>query len=181
MSTSSPVESVAAPATSRASWTSLLTIAALCGVVPALWNLTLLEGLHRSAYLIVYFALSTGLSFGGGALVAAVRPRLRAAEIILLALMAGAAEAFIEAVVVQRITINGGHLVLGPEDYVAWAAVVLTFAAGGLFGLTRRMRGAAGANDLDVIRRRDMLMFATKLMGVAGPLLSLYVTVKKGS
>jgi hypothetical protein len=44
-------------------------------------NLTQLEGLHRSAYLVVYFVLS-------------------------------AAEAFIEAVIVQRITINGMQLVL---------------------------------------------------------------------
>jgi hypothetical protein len=54
------------------------------------------------------------------------------------------------------------------------------FAAGGLSCVSRRTQPVGAAtSDPDVIRRRDVLLFATNMMQVVEPLLSLYVTVKK--
>jgi hypothetical protein len=156
----------------------------LSGAVPALWNLTLLEGFHRSAYLIGYFALSVFLPLVAGFLVASLQSRVHPAEIVLAALGAGALEAVSVLAVIPHVTINGSYLLAGTEDYMAWVAIFCMFAAGGLYRLTRhRLRHSEHKEnnlaDPGKIRRRDVLLFSTKLLGVIGPIISLYAAVSK--
>jgi hypothetical protein len=143
----------------------------VAGVVPAAWNLTQLEGLRRPPFMVVYFLLGVALPLVAGLLVATVWPNLHPAELVLGALGAGAVEAIVELGLIPHITVRGQHLVVATEDYVAWTAISCMFAAGGLYALARKAPSGDGADD---ITRRDVLMFATKVLGFVGGLISVY-------
>lgn len=178
---SQPTAAVAGQAATKSSpWSPLLVAAAVSGAVPAVWNLTLLGGLHRSVYLIVYFALNMLLPAAAALLVTALRPWVQPAEIVLAALAAGVVEAVLELAVIPHVTVHGTYLVVGPEDYVAWGAIFCMFAAGGLYGLTRHWEGGVRpSGDVDQIRKRDVLRFSTKLLSVIGGLISVYRAYKQ--
>jgi hypothetical protein len=167
-----------AKSATKSPWPALVVALTVSGAVPALWNLTLLEGLHRSAYLIGYFALSVFLPLIAGLLVTSLLSRVHPAEIVLAALGAGALEAVSVLAVIPHVTIKGSYLVVDPEDYMAWGAIFCMFAAGGLYRLTRYRRHSEhkenGPADPGKIRHRDVLLFSTRLLGVIGPLIGLY-------
>jgi hypothetical protein len=171
---------VGQPATTISPWPALLVAATVSGAVPAVWNLTLLGGLYRSAYLIVYFALNVVLPAGAALLVTMLRPRVQPAEIVFAALGAGLVEVVLELAVIPHIMVNGTHLTVATEDYIARGAIFCFFAAGGLYGLTRHpVNGTTAPADLDRNRRRDLLVSARNLLGVIGGLISVYRAYKQ--
>ena len=115
-------------------WSGILIAVALCGAIPALWNLTLLDGLqHNLGFLVVYFALSTLLPFGCGYAATSVWRGATVGGVLGLAAAAAGVEALIEVLILQHVTIHGLQLLLATEDYVAWGAIFCMFAAGGLY------------------------------------------------
>ncbi len=148
------------------------------GALPALWNLSQLEGLHRSAFLVVYFGLNLVLPFVCGFWTTVVWRGATPAGVILLAVCAGVTEAAVEAMVLTHVTIGQQRLVLATEDYVAWLAVVCLFAAGGLYTLRRRGQMARpGREQTHKHSQTDWLMFATGLLQFVGALAAIYPAI----
>lgn len=121
-------------------WLAVLLAAAL----PALWNLSLLYGVERPTFLVVYLVLSL-LPFAFGAWAGAAYRGPHAIVGLALGFAAVIAEAFIEAVLLTRVEVDGFGLVLASEDFLAWAATGVLFTAGTFIGSQRAARRAAAA------------------------------------
>ena len=174
MSTQSPVRS-GTSASVPSPWPGILTLVAVSGALPALWNLSQLGGLHRGAFLTVYFGLNLAVPFGLGYWATFLWKRATPSGVMLLAACAAVTEAAVEALILTHVIIGQQRLVLAPEDYVAWLAVACLFAAGGLHRV-RRARAAPGQpSEQDrELSRSDWLAFATRLLQLLGALAAIY-------
>ena len=121
-------------------WLAVLLAAAF----PAFWNLSLLYGVERPTFLVVYLALSL-LPFAFGAWAGAAYRGPHAMVGLALGFAAVITEALIEAVVLTRVQVDGVGLVLASEDVLAWAATGVLFTAGTFTGSQRAARRAAAA------------------------------------
>jgi hypothetical protein len=164
------------PSSKPSPWPGLLIVAAICGAVPAVWNLSQPEGIHRSAFLVVYFVLNSVVPLVAGLLVVAFWKRLHPAEVVLGAICAAGVEAFVELAIIAHLTINQERLSVATEDYLAWGAMFCMFAAGGLF---RILRGKPAATNSEAIQKREVLKFATTVFSIVGSCLQLYVLYEK--
>ncbi|MDX6705766.1 MAG: hypothetical protein QOI48_1612 [Solirubrobacteraceae bacterium] len=131
-------------------WASLLLAAA----IPAVWNLSQLEGVQRSTFLSVYFLLNL-LPFGFGLWAGALYRGPHPIVGVLLGTAAGVGQALIEGALLTRVEVNGHLLMLGPEDLLAWAATTVLFVAGTFIG--SRQTG----------RRQAAMLAGRQVMGVA--------------
>ena len=169
------------PQSASTPWAGILIAVALSGAIPALWNLTLLDGLHHNlGFLVVYFALGALLPFACGYGATAFWRGATVGGVVMLAIAAAGAEALTEVFVLQHVTIHGVQLVLAPEDYVAWVAIFCMFAAGGLYRIrTATYSGKGVSADARTIRMSEVLHNTQTLLGIAGSMLTLYSAVMK--
>jgi hypothetical protein len=137
--------------TERSRWGLVWVAVLLAAAVPALWNLSQLQGVERSTFLLVYFVLNL-LPFVFGIWAGALYRGPHAIVGVLLGVAAGIAEALIEGVLLTQVQVNGQVLVLGPEDLLAWVTTIVLFSAGTFVGSRQ-----AGRREAAVRAGRQMI------------------------
>lgn len=148
--------------------------------IPALWNLSQLYGVSRSAFLWAYlgFHLVLPASFGVCAGLLWRGPHLLGN--IALGLTAGILEATIFWGFVTRVEVDFSRIALSSEDYLGWVATVLLFASGALFGdrlearRTKRSSSLSMTGEFQAPPGTAALVRARLVMQFAGVLLATY-------
>ena len=162
-------------------WLGILGAVAVCGAVPASWNLALLAGLHHGVYLVVYFGLNLLLPFALGSWALKHSPTRTVGVAVCLGLLAGLTEAVVEGVILTHVVVDNATLVLAPEDYVAWAAIVCLFIAGGLSQVRREAVGAPPHDkqgQANAAKENSDIWNLEKIIGVVGVVFTIYGALK---
>lgn len=138
-------------------------VALAAGAGPALWNLTLLEGLPRPAFLVSYFLIHlavVGFGFWAATLWCEGQPTGLA-----LGVVAGVAEALVIWLVLSNLTI----LMPSGEDYIVVVGTVLLFLAGfSLNEVVERRRAEGLPVDLSSI-----MSGADSFLGIVAALITV--------